>query len=89
MKWITIIEKGNNEAPNVGTISTNDLKGGFKKAIQSHFDADLVSYELIGDDIESLSDCINSCPIDVNVVLDVNDGDKEEYKVELSQTWMY
>jgi len=88
MKYITILESENNECPNVGTVTLEKIDTKFKEAIESHFDAELISTSFVDEQIENLSDCINASPIDVLVRLDV-DGDISEYKVELSQTWLY
>lgn len=88
MEYITILESENNECPNVGTVTLEDVNNKFKKAIESHFDAELISFSFVDEQIETLGDCINASPIDVLVKLDV-DGDISEYKVELSQTWVY
>jgi|Laugrespbdmm15sd_2_1035082.scaffolds.fasta_scaffold228425_2 hypothetical protein len=88
MKYITIIESNNTECPNIGTIAVGNLVNSFKKAIESHFDAKLLSYSFIDDGITELDDCINCSPIDVIVVLDVSGGEYD-YKVELSETWLY
>lgn len=86
--YITILESDNSECPNIGTITTDNIEQKFKEAIESHFDADLLSYSFIDKNVTRLDDCINAVPIDVEVVLDV-DGDNNTYKVELSQTWLY
>ena len=88
--YITIleIENWNNECPNVGTITLENIDGKFKKAIESHFNAALISFSFVDEQVKHLSDCINASPIDVLVKLDV-DGEVYEYRVELSQTWVY
>jgi hypothetical protein len=89
MKYITILESENNECPNVGTITTlENIENKFKEAIESHFDATLVSYSFIEEQVETLDDCINGTPIDVLVKLDCG-GMDSEYRVELSETWLY
>jgi hypothetical protein len=89
MKYITILESENNECPNVGTITLPvDIENKFKGAIESHFDATLISYSFVEEQIENLDDCINGAPIDVLVKLDC-DGMDSEYRVELSETWLY
>ena len=87
-KYITILELENNECPNVGTITLENIEGKFKKAIESHFDATLTSFSFVDEQVERLSDCVNASPIDVLVKLDV-DGETYKYRVELSQTWIY
>ncbi len=104
MKYITILESENNECPNVGTISLPvdaktilrgfreemrlNIENKFKGAIESHFDATLISYSFVEEQIENLDDCISGVPIDVLVKLDC-DGMDSEYRVELSETWLY
>lgn len=96
MKYITILESENNECPNVGTITSPvdiiytkfHLENKFKEAIESHFDATLISYSFVEEQVENLDDCISGVPIDVLVKLDC-DGMYSEYRVELSETWLY
>jgi len=88
MKYITILESENSEYPNVGTVTIENIGDKFKEAIESHFDATLISFSFVEEQIENLDDCINASPIDILVKLDVN-GEASEYKVELSQTWLY
>ena len=89
MKYITILESENNECPNVGTITLPvDIENKFKGAIESHFDATLISYSFVEEQIENLDDCIYGAPIDVLVKLDCG-GMDSEYRVELSETWLY
>lgn len=88
MKYITILESENSECPNVGTVTIENIGDKFKEAIESHFDATLISFSFVEEQIENLDDCINASPIDILVKLDVN-GEASEYKVELSQTWLY
>ena len=88
MKYITILESNNSDCPNVGTITNQDVESKFKEAIESHFDAEMISFSFVNEQIENLGDCINASPIDVLVRLDV-DGDISEYEVELSETWLY
>lgn len=82
---ITLIEQGNSEAPNIGTITgatENELLLKAVVAIQDHFDADDVSIK-VQDDL-GLSDVVNSVPLDVCVTID-----GQEYMVEAQQTWIY
>lgn len=82
---ITLIEQGNSEAPNIGTITgttENELLLKAVVAIKDHFDADDVSIK-IQDDL-GLSDVVNSVPLDVCVTID-----GQEYTVEAQQTWIY
>ena len=89
MKYITILESENNECPNVGTITSPvDIENKFKGAIESHFDATLISYSFVEEQVENLDDCISGVPIDVLVKLDCG-GMDSEYRVELSETWLY
>ena len=89
MKYITILESNNSECPNVGTITNQYVESKFKKAIESHFDADMIKYRFVDPyTVNDLTDCIDALPIDVLVELNV-DGEKSEYKVELSETWLY
>jgi hypothetical protein len=89
LQWITVLEKDNEESPNVGTLQVNsNVKQSFKQAVEDHFDAELVKYSFDHPEIENLTDCISGCPIDVTVVIDA-DGIMEEYKLLLSQTIMY
>ena len=89
MKYITILESNNSECPNVGTITNQDVESKFRKAIESHFDAEMIKYKFVNVyTVNDLTDCIDAVPIDVLVELNV-DGEKSEYKVELSQTWLY
>lgn len=82
---ITLIEQGNSEAPNIGTITgttENELLLKAVVAIKSHFDTDDVSIK-VQDDL-GLSDVVNSIPLDVCVTID-----GQEYMVEAQQTWIY
>lgn len=92
MKYITILESNNTECPNVGTITNEDVELKFKKAIESHFDAEMIGYKFVNVyTVSSLTDCIDAVPIDVLVQTIPFDCDDEitEYKVELSQTFLY
>lgn len=89
MKYITILESENNECPNVGTVTLEKIDTKFKEAIESHFDAEMIKYKFVNVyTVNDLTDCIGAAPIDVLVELNV-DGEKSEYKVELSETWLY
>lgn len=82
---ITLIEQGNSEAPNIGTITgmtEAELLSKAIVAIQDHFDAEDVSIK-VQDDL-NLSDVVNSIPLDVCVTID-----GQEYMVEAQQTWIY
>ena len=89
-KYITILEVGNEDCPNAGTITAEDAESKFKEAIESHFDAELLSFSFVdaGEGINKLTDCISACPINVLVRLDVG-FEEQEFNVELSQTWLY
>lgn len=89
MKYITILEKDNEDCPNVGTIKCKDVESSFKDAIQAHFNAELISYSFVNKEIEKLDDCINAYPIDVLVELKTDIDEHEIYELELSQTWLY
>lgn len=88
---ITLIELNNTEAPNIGTIvsetgSDEELRTKAIKAIESHFDADVISLTIQdGLDFESVR---SSPPLDATVVID-NIGEEFEYQIELQQTWIY
>lgn len=87
MKYITILEAEGGECPNVGTITTENVEAKFKQAVESHFDAKMISFSF-GQQGMNLDDCLNSYPIDCIVTLDV-DGENSDYRLELSQTWLY
>lgn len=89
-KYITIREIDNIECPNAGTLLVTlcDMNKKFRKAIESHFDAALVRFSFIHPEVESIEDCIDGMPIDILVTMDV-DGFEREYKIELSETWLY
>lgn len=88
---ITLIELNNTEAPNIGTImsetgSDKELRTKAIQAIESHFDATVISLTIQdGLDFESVR---NSSPLDATVVID-NIGEEFEYQIELQQTWIY
>lgn len=89
-KYINILEAGNREAPNIGTIAVNGNMGvNFRKAVESHFDAEMLGYSFAGEDIERLDDCINASPIDLTVRLDGLGDGIAECRIELSETWVY
>ena len=97
MNYITILEVGASCCPNVGTIAVTKgltpierlvVDNWFKEAIESHFDAALMSYEFVDDHVEDFADCINARPIEVLVKIE-GDGCESEHLVELSQTWLY
>lgn len=88
MKYITILETEGGECSNVGTITTENVEAKFKQAVESHFDARLVSFSLSPPEMK-LGDCINSCPIDCTVILDIDGETSACRRLELSQTWLY
>jgi hypothetical protein len=89
MKYITILELGNEECANAGTITVENVEAKFKEAIESHFDAEMLRYKFVDtENVNSLIDCIDAVPIEVIVYLDIL-GDETEYIVELSQTYLY
>ena len=81
---ITIIEVGNSEAPNVGTITgrnEEELNRKFIDALMRHFDADIESFSI--QDGLTLEDVENSSPLDVKIVID-----GVGYQIEISETWI-
>lgn len=81
---ITIIEVGNSEAPNIGTITgknQEELEVKFANALMRHFDADIESFSI--QDGLTLEDVENGSPLDVEVVID-----GIGYQVEVSETWI-
>lgn len=88
MKYITLLESESSECQNIGTITTQNIEYSFKKAIEAHFDADLVSFRYAEKEVLTLEDCINSNPIEVFITID-SLGERSEHKIELSQTWIY
>ena len=84
---VTLIEKGNSEAPNIGTIIHNgyedDFEAKIREAIESHFDAVLV--EIIVQDNLKPSDVKNSYPLDARLQI----GDHGFADIEIQQTWIY
>lgn len=84
---ITLIEKDNTEAPNIGTVIFKGDQYDFKRraidAIKSHFDCEVEDI-LIQDNLD-LVDAYNSPPLDATVTLE--DGESRE--IEIQQTWIY
>lgn len=85
---ITLIEVGNSDCPNIGTIHSSDGNGlelwaKAIKAIGSHFDSNVSKIE-IQDDL-SFEDVKNSPPLDAVVFLE----DGTSYKIEIQQTFLY
>lgn len=84
---ITLIEVGNSESPNIGTIVSSgdqeDLDNAIRKAIESHFDNELTGFKISNGLI--VEDVRNSCPIDAVAVF----ADGYEAQIEIQQTWLY
>jgi len=88
MNYISVFETGNSESGNVGVLLVDlKLKDHFAEAISDHFDCEMIDYEFVSDEVDSLEDCIGGYPIDVIVELD--DGVNSKVAVEISQTWLY
>lgn len=88
---VTLIEVGNSECPNIGTITsqTGSEEELYKKAIEaleSHFDAEVKSLTL--QDGLKLKDVRNSHPLDAKVEI-VWDGEESVWGVEMQQTFVY
>lgn len=97
---ITLIEVGNSEAPNVGTIvsspiNNEELTRKAIEAIERHFDGRITSFKIqdfdgkvttfkIQDNLP-LSEMKNSPPIDIFVVI----GGEYEAHLEAQETWIY
>jgi TATA-box binding protein (TBP) (component of TFIID and TFIIIB) len=87
---ITLLEQGNSEAPNIGTITgttENELVHKAIDAIGRHFDADIMSLKV--QDNLNLSDVVNSAPLDVYVTIQGEAEGRQEYLLEAQQTWVY
>jgi len=85
---ITLIEVGNSEAPNVGTIvsspiNNEELTRKAIEAIERHFDGRIVSFKI--QNKLPLSEMKNSPPIDIFVVI----GGENEAHLEAQETWIY
>lgn len=85
---ITLMEVGNSEAPNVGTIvsspiNNEELTQKAIQAIEHHFDGKVTSFKIQND--LSLTDLKNSPPIDIFVVI----NDEHEAHLEAQETWIY
>jgi len=83
---ITLLEQGNSEAPNIGTITgvTNgELLHKAMVAIGSHFDGQVTQF-VIKDKLRMM-DIVNSAPIDARVEI----NNEEHFNIELQQTWIY
>ena len=88
---ITLIEVGNLECPNIGTIisQTGNEEELYKKAIEaleSHFDAEVKSLTI--QDRLRLKDVRNRDPLDAKVEI-VWDGEESVWGVEVQQTFVY
>jgi len=87
--YITLIEKGNNECPNIGTITGCDnatiTRNAFT-ALESHFDAEVTGIRI--QDNLKFKDVKNSYPLDATVALNI-DGDASLHEIEIQQTWLY
>ena len=95
MLAITLIEVGNSESPNIGTITTDartdyaknqQLRFKAKGALEAHFDAEVTSI-IIQDELAFI-DVEHSAPLDATVLLDGLNGE-EKRQIELQQTWIY
>ena len=83
---ITLIEVGNTESPNIGTITglqEDELRKKAIQAIESHFDAEVKDINI--QDKLNFEDVRNSNPLDAVVILE--DGDS--YNIEIQQTFLY
>lgn len=87
MKYnITLIELGNSEAPNIGTITGNSESELVNKAIvalESHFDAEVLRVNI--QDGLNFTDTLNSPPLDATVYL----KEYGKHEIQISQTWIY
>lgn len=82
----TLLEKGNSEAPNIGTITgatEEELVGKAIEAIESHFDGEVTSLRI--QDGKKFSSVKNSYPLDLYVTID---GEPVS-AIEIQQTWLY
>lgn len=87
---ITLIEKGNEEAPNIGTIICDGSElVKATDAIESHFDQEVE--KIVFADGESFQSVRNSDPITATVLFaDVlNEGQNETAQIEIQETWLY
>lgn len=82
----TLLEKGNSEAPNIGTIFgkyEDELVYKATKAIESHFDGEVTSLRI--QDGLTFKELKNSPPVDLYVTID---GEPVS-AIEIQQTWLY
>lgn len=89
MKHIHIRQLENADCPSVGVISAINVNAKFKKAIETHFDGELKTFNFQSSEVTSLVDCINAVPIDVTVTIKTEWEEESEYIVELSETFIY
>lgn len=84
---ITLIEQGNSEAPNIGTVISDGIKDHFddsiRRAVEAHFDNEVLSI-VVQDGLQP-EDVKNSSPLDAVVKF------KDGYTaiIEIQQTWIY
>lgn len=84
---ITLIEPGNSEAPNIGTVISDGIKDHFddsiRRAVEAHFDNEVLSI-VVQDGLQP-EDVKNSSPLDAVVKF------KDGYTaiIEIQQTWIY
>lgn len=83
---ITLLEVGNSEAPNIGTIQGNsevELVNKAVKALESHFDTKVLRVNI--EEYLTFTDTLNSPPLNATVYLEEYD----KHEIELQQTWIY
>ena len=84
---ITLIEVGNTESPNIGTVLWNGIKENFdasiRRAIESHFDSEVLSIG-VQDGLQP-EDVKNSSPLDA--IVEFKDG--YTASIEIQETWLY
>lgn len=84
---ITLIETGNTEAPNIGTVVHNGIEEHFDdsilRAIECHFDNDVC--RIVYQDGLGPEDVKNHPPIDALVYF----KDGTTANIEIQQTWIY
>jgi hypothetical protein len=81
---ITLIEKDNEECPNIGTIICGeDTAEKAKMAISSHFDREVGKIQIQGGLL--FEDVKNSNPLDAIVCFEGG----EKAQIEIQQTWLY
>lgn len=94
--YFNLREVGNSECPNIGVIETavdtennyelsdDDLSDKLKKAIESHFDAEVIN-KLADVDVMQ---AYNACGVEFEVTID-NNGIEDNVKIEVEQNWLY